>query len=161
MSDWWSKKLGGPVSAPPASHPPTGHRPIVGYQQQQQQQVAQPQQQQQVVQQQGPVPPGVDPSQWNQGPKMSDMLLVDPVEVPAQAKGMLTETDLCPQCGGGNYFSRSNGVLRGHAPMPHCYDCGFPIEQAGSPGGPATAMKPTGAPRMAAQPAHYSQQLGA
>jgi hypothetical protein len=30
----------------------------------------------------------------------------------------------CPNCGSGNYFSRTQGVMRGPAPAPHCMDCG-------------------------------------
>lgn len=35
------------------------------------------------------------------------------------------ERNSCPQCGGQHYFSRTAGVMKGPAPAPMCYDCGF------------------------------------
>lgn len=36
-----------------------------------------------------------------------------------------TETQRCPQCGGGHYYSRAQVVRRGPAPAPLCFDCGY------------------------------------
>ncbi len=41
------------------------------------------------------------------------------------------EHDSCPQCGSGNYFSRTNNLrgmspqLQRRPPAPHCFECGF------------------------------------
>jgi predicted RNA-binding Zn-ribbon protein involved in translation (DUF1610 family) len=35
------------------------------------------------------------------------------------------DTQPCPQCGSGQFFSRSQDARRGPAPAPHCYNCGF------------------------------------
>ena len=40
-------------------------------------------------------------------------------------EGTATERNLCPQCGSHHYFSRAKGNLRGPAPAPMCYTCGF------------------------------------
>jgi hypothetical protein len=52
--------------------------------------------------------------------------------IPDKAIGNKLETASCPGCGGNNYFSRSQGVVRGPAPAPSCFDCGYPLVQAGS-----------------------------
>lgn len=50
----------------------------------------------------------------------------------------------CPECGSPNYFARAQGVLRGPPPAPHCYDCGYPLVQAGSGMGDLANAKSTG-----------------
>jgi hypothetical protein len=40
-------------------------------------------------------------------------------------EGTKTETTRCPACGGDHYFSRASGTMRGPAPAPMCYSCGY------------------------------------
>jgi hypothetical protein len=48
------------------------------------------------------------------------------------------DAQTCPECGSGNLFSRRNtsGLRTGGTyPAPECFDCGWPLVQAGSHGG--------------------------
>jgi hypothetical protein len=49
-----------------------------------------------------------------------------PAYVPPASKAQsASQTQLCPECGGNNYMSVQNAA-------PRCYDCGYPLTQAGS-----------------------------
>lgn len=103
-SDWWARKLGQAQQRTPLV--PTPRYPQ--YQQQAPQQPQAPQYQQ--PQQQMRVTPEnlYDAAmQWQGG------------------EAHRREVQPCPQCGGGHYFSRTNGPSRGPAPAPMCYDCGY------------------------------------
>jgi hypothetical protein len=53
----------------------------------------------------------------------------------------------CPECGSGNYFARKfteNGMPMRVEAAPRCYDCGYPIVQAGSSRGGATVARASG-----------------
>lgn len=47
------------------------------------------------------------------------------------------QTQSCPDCGSGNYFSVNNATTR-------CYDCGYPLQQSGSKYGSLTGAKVEG-----------------
>jgi hypothetical protein len=51
----------------------------------------------------------------------------------------------CPDCGSPRYSARSSGVVRGPKPMPQCFDCGYPLVQAGSGMGSLSGSQPVGA----------------
>lgn len=74
---------------------------------------------------------------------------------PRGGLGETMKTGECPNCGSLNYFSRATGVTRGPAPAPHCYDCGYPTVQTGSPNGPGASVASKGAGKQAVQ-AHYT-----
>lgn len=57
---------------------------------------------------------------------------------------------MCPGCGSGNYFSQQR-TLHGQQGSWRCYDCGYPIVQAGS--GAGTSTKAEGPVKPARQPA--------
>lgn len=125
MSDsgWWAKKLGGGQPAPqqhstppvPAAVPP-GQRPMAQVPQQYAPQG-------QVVQQ--PEQEGVQPGSLSEGLQTKTYSAT-----PQQAKALLRTGGQCPDCGSGNYFT---GTANGGG--AHCYDCGYPIVQAGSGSG--------------------------
>lgn len=48
-----------------------------------------------------------------------------------------SQTQSCPECGGNNYMAVQNAAAR-------CYDCGYPITQAGSRYGSLTGAKVEG-----------------
>lgn len=49
-----------------------------------------------------------------------------PAYVPPASKAQsASQTQSCPECGGNNYMSVQNAA-------PRCYDCGYPLTQAGS-----------------------------
>jgi len=108
-SGWWAKKLGTP--APPQqqqapSYPATGP----------------------VYRGPAPLPPATENTQVTKD---------NVVEMAGRwqgGQGTKTETSTCPQCGSGDYFSRTNvpgskvintnsGSTSGAA--PHCYSCGY------------------------------------
>jgi len=101
-SDWWAKRLGNKPQQTPI------------YPEQQYQQQQYPQQQQQQY-----------PQQQQQQPKVTAANLFDAAMTWQGGPATRTETQSCPQCGGGHYFSRTNGPSRGPAPAPMCYDCGY------------------------------------
>jgi hypothetical protein len=35
------------------------------------------------------------------------------------------DPDPCPECGSPQFYSRTEGNLRGPPPAPHCYNCGY------------------------------------
>lgn len=53
-----------------------------------------------------------------------------------------TQTQLCPDCGGGNYMTVQNAAAR-------CYDCGYPLTQAGSRYGALTGASVEGSAKQA------------
>ncbi len=110
-SGWWSRKLGTPQQQQQTPIYPQQQYPQ--QQQQQQQQYPQQQQQQQY------------PQQQQQQIKVTAANLFDAAMTWQGGPAARTETQSCPQCGGGHYFSRSNGPSRGPAPAPMCYDCGY------------------------------------
>ena len=52
------------------------------------------------------------------------------------------QTQLCPDCGSNNYMSVANAA-------PRCYDCGYPLQQAGSKYGALTGAKVEGSAKNA------------
>ena len=52
-----------------------------------------------------------------------------------------TQTQLCPECGGGNYMTVQNAA-------PRCYDCGYPIQQSGSRYGALTGANVEGSAKQ-------------
>lgn len=128
-NDWWQRRLGGgaPAPRPTAPMPPTTP--------------SQPQQQpspyapgQQLV---TPDPPETDRKLTG----VDDFRAV--LESATTTKGgqaARLETNRCPLCDGGNYFSRTSGL--GKPAAPHCWDCGYPLVQYGSPTGAGEAVQP-------------------
>jgi ribosomal protein L37E len=53
-----------------------------------------------------------------------------------------SQTDSCPECGGNNYMAVQNAAAR-------CYDCGYPITQAGSRYGSLTGATVEGSAKSA------------
>ena len=105
---WWSRKLGTPQQQ---------QTPIYPQQQYPQYQQQQPQQQ--------PVHPQAPQAQPQQQMKVTPANLFEAAMTWQGGPAARTETQSCPQCGGGHYFSRTNGPSRGPAPAPMCYDCGY------------------------------------
>jgi hypothetical protein len=61
----------------------------------------------------------------------------------------------CPECGSGNYFARNyteQGMRMRTPAAPRCYDCGYPLIQAGSSHGGANTVRTEG-------PSHQARQL--
>jgi hypothetical protein len=111
-SGWWARRLG--------EQPQQRQTPIYP-----QPQYPNPQYQQQAPQypQQAPQQP-----QYQQSPQHPQVTVDNLFEAAMTWQGgpaARTETQPCPQCGGGHYFSRTNGPSRGPAPAPMCYDCGY------------------------------------
>jgi len=103
-SDWWARRLGQPQQRTPLI--PTPRYP------QYQQQAPQAPQAPQVPQQQQQI-------------KVTPDNLYDAAMQWQGGEAHRKEVYACPQCGGGHYFSRTNGPSRGPAPAPMCYDCGY------------------------------------
>lgn len=101
-NDWWSRRLGNqqPQQTPIYQQPQAPQQ----YQQQAPQYTQQPQPQQ---------------------PRVTAENLYDAAMTWQGGQATRTETQSCPNCGGGHYFSRTNGPSRGPAPAPMCYDCGY------------------------------------
>ncbi|CAB4166955.1 hypothetical protein UFOVP964_54 [uncultured Caudovirales phage] len=67
-----------------------------------------------------------------------------PAYVPPVSKALsASQTQSCPECGGNNYMSVQSAA-------PRCYDCGYPLTQAGSRYGALTGAKVEGAAKGAA-----------
>lgn len=65
------------------------------------------------------------------------------VSAPPTAKAQsANQTQPCPECGGNNYMSVQNAA-------PRCYDCGYPLTQAGSRYGSLTGAKVEGSAKGA------------
>ena len=114
-SGWWSRHLGTPQHQQP-SYPPTGY-------QQQPNQYAQPQYPQQHPQypnqQQAPQ------YQQQQQVKVTPENLFEAAKTWQGGEATRNETQPCPKCGSGHYFSRAGGNTRGPSPAPVCYTCGY------------------------------------
>ena len=110
--NWFQKRLqeeqGGPLPAPQPvvhSYPQAyqqGNGPVPSQQQAPQQQTS-------------------DVDQLEHTPENIKMLM----NYWTGGEGTKTETNRCPACGGNHYFSRSQGTMRGPAPAPMCYSCGY------------------------------------
>lgn len=76
--------------------------------------------------------------------------------VPQQAKALNQSGGACPDCNSGNFF---RGTASGGG--AHCYDCGYPIVQAGSGMGAlgGAGIIATGGQHAARSP-QYDQQIG-
>jgi hypothetical protein len=129
-SDWYARRLAtaqghaAPPQAPPQypQHPQQPQYP-------QQQQPQYPQQQQpQPINEQDFIKAGATRKEG-----------ITPMDVLERAgakggKGTRTETKLCPDCGGNQYFERKAAGKMGMAPAPYCHTCGYNgvFEQYGS-----------------------------
>jgi len=174
MSDWYARKLselrGQPlVPGPPASapqYPPTqplapGQLPphLAPY--------AQPSQYVRQAPQPGQDPASQPPSQQpqytsydaNTGAQVADDGTIALIAGAAQTGGsrvVQQNSDSCPNCGGGNYFTVQEGGVfskstgsRVHAMQ--CADCNYPQVQAGSHGGALQGSRSAGPARAARQ----------
>lgn len=115
-SDWWSRKISGQPEAPRTSTPPTGFTERPGIR------IGIPMQQQY---QQPPTNHGrtdvLDPNR-----AASDQInMGEAIRMWRGGEAHRRETMTCPSCGSGNVFSRSNGMVNGAFPAPHCYECGW------------------------------------
>lgn len=104
---WWARRLGNPP------------------QQQQQYAPAIYQQPQAPAQYQQPVHPQAPNAMPQQQIRVTPENLYEAAMMWQGGEATRTETHLCPKCGSGHYFSRSQGIARGPAPAPVCYTCGF------------------------------------
>ncbi len=86
---------------------------------------------------QRPVNNPMPPSQQPMAP------MPQPAYVPPTSKALsASQTQTCPECGGSNYMAVQNAA-------PRCYDCGYPITQAGSRYGSLTGAKVEGSAKGA------------
>ncbi len=127
VSEWWARRLGGPP-APPA--PPFGSTAAPPYQ--------------------APPPPGPPAGQDDS----AIALLAQAAASTGGSERAKQNTGRCPECGGGNFFARkfteSGMPLRMEA-APRCYDCGYPVIQAGSSHGSASSVRASGPTQRARQ----------
>jgi len=92
---------------------------------------------------------GAQPTPTTPAPRSADMPMpasqqpMTPFQQPApMSKAQSsTQTQLCPECGGGNYMTVQNAAAR-------CYDCGYPIQQSGSRYGALTGAKVEGSAKQ-------------
>jgi predicted RNA-binding Zn-ribbon protein involved in translation (DUF1610 family) len=89
---------------PYQQHPQAYQQPTPAPQWQQQPQYQQPQQ---------PPPPVTIANLW------------DAMKEWRGGKAHRVDAQPCPECGGNQYYSRSDGARRGPPPAPHCYNCGY------------------------------------
>jgi len=61
---------------------------------------------------------------------------------PASKAQSASQTQSCPECGGNNYMAVAQAA-------PRCYDCGYPITQAGSRYGSLTGASVEGSAKAA------------
>jgi len=84
-----------------------------------------------------PVDMPMPPSQQPMAP------MPQPAYVPPASKAQsANQTASCPECGGNNYMAVQNAA-------PRCYDCGYPITQAGSRYGSLTGATVEGSAKQA------------
>lgn len=82
-----------------------------------------------------PMPPSQQPMTQYVAPQQ---------QAPAASKAQsASQSQPCPECGGGNYMSPSQTIA------PRCYDCGYPVSQSGSRYGALTGAKVEGAAKGA------------
>lgn len=132
-ADWYARRLAAVQGAPPA---PTQYQPPPQYPQHPQ---AQPPQQPQYQQ-----PRPVNEQDFIRS-GASGANGVTPMDVLEQVgarggKGTRTETSLCPECGGNQFFERKAAGKMGMAPAPYCHSCGYNglFEQYGAQDVPMT-----------------------
>ena len=83
-----------------------------------------------------PMPPTQQPMTVYQAPQQ---------QAPTPSKAQSVSQNLpCPECGGGNYMSPQPKTI-----APRCYDCGYPVTQAGSRYGALTGAKVEGSAKGA------------
>ena len=80
-----------------------------------------------------PMPPSQQP--------MTPYVAPQPVQ-PASKAQSANQTQACPECGGNNYMAVAQAA-------PRCYDCGYPITQAGSRYGSLTGATVEGSAKSA------------
>lgn len=95
--------------------------------------------QQAPAQQPRPVNNPMPPSQQPMTPYVAPQPQVNPVVSKAQSAA---QTQSCPECGSNNYMAVQNAA-------PRCYDCGYPLTQAGSKYGSLTGAKIEGSAKGA------------
>lgn len=129
-ADWWARKLSGATTSPT---PGSAQYPTTGPP--------------------PPIPPFGQPSGF--------------LDAAARWQGseaaQRTESGHCPECGSGNYFARKRSEqgmpMRAEA-APHCFDCGYPVVQAGSSRGSAATARPSGPAKQARQlPSGHAVQV--
>lgn len=138
-SDWWSRKLGNPASVTPPSRSPTATPSPPGPW--------------------ATTPPPLTTYDANTGAQVQDDGFMSRIANAALTTGgtqkVKENSGKCPECGSGNFFARKyteNGMTLRIEAAPRCFDCGFPVIQAGSAHGGATAARNEG-------PAHSARQL--
>lgn len=166
MSDWWSRKLNNGGQAPPqqprpGSTPPlpqAAPRPVhLPPQYVPTPQPAQPQQYPQQELGEEVLPEGVSANELV-AHNQQRLATKQYREIPKEAVALKrVGGGTCPECGSGNYLSTTVG----NRPHEHCYDCGYPIVQAGSGMGAlgGGGIIATGGTHQAQSPV-YTQQLG-
>ena len=88
---------------------------------------------QQPRQENNPLPPSQQPMTQYAPPQPQQ---------PASKAQSASQTQSCPECGSNNYMAIQNAA-------PRCYDCGYPINQAGSRYGSLTGAKVEGSAKGA------------
>lgn len=129
-NSWWSRKLGG-VGAPQPPRPP---------------------------QQLQPPAPSTHSYDAKTGMLTEDDGFMERIAQAAASTGgsraMREGSGTCPECGSGNYFNRAlteSGMAARIPAAARCYDCGYPIIQAGSSHGSASALRSAGPAQRARQ----------
>ncbi len=150
-SDWWARAIG---RAAPPSAPPTGSTaapraypatpPPQGYQQPPPQQQTQGQ--------------GLFSYDAQTGAQVADdghvAMLINAAAQTGGSKKVRENSSTCPECGSGNYFARKyteSGMPMRMEAAPRCYDCGYPVVQAGSGRGSANTARSDGKAQPARQ----------
>lgn len=131
-SDWWSRRLGSqPPAAPPAA--PSVYQPVLPGSQ--------------------PPPQPLASDQIQTGDAYMDQVGRAAIAT-GGSKQVQEDSGRCPECGSGNYFSRNyteQGMRMRNPAAARCYDCGFPLIQAGSSHGGATTARTDGTATRARQ----------
>lgn len=138
-SDWWARRLSGQTPAPQA--PPLGTPAAPRY-------VA------------PPPPPTFTPATYDAQtglPAADDGVMAIIANAALQTGGskrVKEDSGICPECGSGNFFARrytEHGMPLRMEAAPRCYDCGYPIIQAGSQHGGASSARNEGPTKAARQ----------
>lgn len=117
-ADWWARKLGAPA---PQQPPPQQYPQPQGYP--------------------ADVAPPQHPAAYGQPAPDTKLGNINDFRArlsAGQTKGgpaARLETGKCPGCGSGNFFAHRSGNHTGQQAAPHCFDCGYPTVQYGSPTG--------------------------
>lgn len=149
-SDWYTRALG--KMRAPAPPPPPGSTASLHYA------ALAPGAPYAPAQQPQPQPHGYTTYDANTGAQVADdghvAMLIQAAESTGGSKRVRENSGICPECASPNYFARAfteNGMPMRMPAAPRCYDCGYPVVQAGSARGGATSARRSGPAQRARQ----------